>query len=53
MKALIIIAVCIACAFALHITEKFYNMKQRKVRIPIEDEENLREALRRYRDLDE
>ena len=52
MKALIIIAVCLACAFVLHIAEKFYSMRHEKVQIPIEDENGLREAIRIYRDLD-
>lgn len=53
MKALIIITVCISFAFVLHAAEKFFNMKQKKVRIPIEDKDGLRKALRRYRDFDE
>lgn len=53
MKALIIITVCIAFAFVLRAAEKFYNMRQKKVRILIEDKDELRKALRRYRDFDE
>lgn len=51
MKALIIIAFFIALSFLLSAIGKITDTRDAKVRIPVEDQDDLKESLKKYRDL--